>query len=294
MKVLFAYQAPTLIDNLAACDLWDATVVDLGDSTGFDERKLLRTPRCVSSSGAGWVFVCTPLQLQNAQLLAAYGTKICWVMHNGKMNHDLRSDLRPHKVHRIACMSQRNAEQVEQWLGSDVPIFVLRPAYEPDAKWKRWTKDVSWTVKSRPWARDRQALDTLYAVIKNAGAFDHRWYGQGQPNGFLLPGEKAKLLEACSCYVSCLPFWAGFGLTEHECMAAGVPVIGSLWGDTCLRRSEDWLLDDSIENQTRFLWETRERSLLDHVHMCEAQFDYLREFCSLEARRRSIEEFLDG
>ena len=285
-KVLFAHQAPTLIDNFAACKLWRVRVVDLGDSD-FEETKLLAAQPCASVAGAAWVFVCSPMQLDNAQRLHAnYGTKVCWLMHNGKPNSNIRRTITRRNTHRIACMSTRNAEQVRAWFGTDIPVYVLRPSYEPAPRWE-WAGDTSWTIKSRPWLRDRTALDHVHQVIRRAGAFDHRWYGQGQPNGFIMPGEKSKLMQRCSCYVSCLPDWAGFGLTEHECMAAGVPVVGSRWGDTA-GRTMDALLSDDVETQIQCLKLSRQRDMM----VSEAQYDYLRDMCSPERQRRSIERFL--
>jgi hypothetical protein len=56
-------------------------------------------------------------------------------------------------------------------------------------------------------------------------------YGQDAPAGFLDDRAKRALGAECSCYVSPLPPWAGFGLAQHECFAAGVPVAGLIWGD---------------------------------------------------------------
>lgn len=56
-------------------------------------------------------------------------------------------------------------------------------------------------------------------------------YGQDAPGGFLDDEAKRALYGACSCYVSPMPPWAGFGLAQHECFAAGVPVAGLMWGD---------------------------------------------------------------
>jgi hypothetical protein len=283
-RVLFAHQAPTLIDNVAASPLWDVSVVDLGDSAGFDERKLLNT-KPGTTAGADWVFVCSPEQLRQARGIR--GVKVCWVLHNGK-EAPVKTLLKSGAVHRIACMSQRNADQIRAWFGTSVPISVLRPSYEPAMTWE-WIANVSWTIKSRPWARDQRALELVHRVIREARAFDHRWYGQGQPNGFIMPGEKAALMRCCSCYVSCLPEWAGFGLTEHECMAAGVPVVGSRWGDTT-RMTSQGMLHDDISVQIEYLNAARRMQ----AYICDVQFQYLRDVCSPAMRDRSIEEFLNG
>lgn len=285
-RVLFAHQAPTLIDNFAQSHLWRVETIDLGDSDGFDEMKLLKTSKSSTTSGVEWLFVCSPLQLQNAQSL---GSKVCWVMHNGKPNPNLVGVINPSNTQAIVCMSERNAAQVRFWYGKDIPVHVLIPGYEPTPVWS-WRSNLSWTVKSRPWARDREALELVHSVVIGSKAFNHLWYGQGQPSGFLTPRNKLSIMQSCSCYISSLPRWAGFGLTEHECMAAGVPVVGSRWGDTA-QIGPGSLLNDWPKVQEQLATLARSTAC---PKASEAQLEYIRTYCSPKNRDLSIERFLSA
>ena len=138
------------------------------------------------------------------------------------------------RVDGIVTLSRR-VRDIQRALHPDLlalPTWIIPPAYSAAAHWT-WRKGLARMMQSRPATRSsidsalvRQTIDLL-----RARDLDLKIYGQDTSGGFIDAAAKAVLQGACSCYVSPLPPWAGFGLAQHECMAAGVPVAGLTWGD---------------------------------------------------------------
>jgi hypothetical protein len=281
---VFGFQAPTLLSIFASCPVWDVRIGRLGDDVGCDEIQLLDVEQW-DTGAADVFFVTSPMQMASALRLKSPKAKVVWVQHNGRLSFD--PSFLDNPIDAVLCMSDRNARQIEAYKARP-PVFSVHPAYTFNPVWA-WKPEASWTVKSRPWARDQAALEDLYSVIREAHAYDHAWYGQGQPRGFLSHVGKQALLRSCSCYVSCLPEWAGFGLTEHECMAAGVPVVGSRWGDTQQMGANAYLDDDrwcQVEALKRLRASPASQADLD------AQAEYIRSWCSPARMREDIEILL--
>lgn len=254
MRAVFAVQAPTLLNRFARSTSWRLEVARLGDAD-FAETSLLSVPRWDgNTAGVGVVVVCSPLQLGTARRTFPRA-KVVWAQHNGR--DTCRDQL---KADGFLCMSQRCTECVKAF---GLPTAVIRPHYAPEPLWA-WDSSPVWTLRSRPKQRAQEASIRMRTVASLAGASD-RWevYGQDQPLGFATPEVRLTLMRS-ACYLSAMPLWAGFGLSEHECFANGVPVIGSRWGDSH-KMDPAYCLDDSLETMAGFL-----RTCLDDQKQAEA------------------------
>lgn len=102
-----------------------------------------------------------------------------------------------------------------------------------------------------------------------------------------------ELRSHCSTYLSALPKEAGFGLTEHENLAAGVPVIGSRWGDMDSEMSAGyWCLHDRHANQVSAL----KQLAVDHdaaKQVSERGLDFIAEQRTPQRMEESIQQLLD-
>jgi len=226
-KVVFALQAPTLLNILAKSPRWRMFVADMGDCRGIAEASLLDAPKWDGlSEGIRAVFVCTPDQRRMAETTFP-NAEIVWVAHNGRQQI---LNLPESQCEHYLTFSHRVQHMVESYLSEAANVRVIVPHYKPAPQWK-WAKDVSFTFNNRPKTREPDAADMMKQVLDRAGVTDHRVYGQDQPLGFATPEVRAKLYAASSCYLSALPNWAGFGLAQHECLAAGVPLVANTWGD---------------------------------------------------------------
>ncbi len=282
-SVVAAVQSPTLLNILARSPEWHFRVQRLGDHEGLQEASMLTVP--------SWdgrvdplphvVLVCSPEHLRQAACFWPQA-KHLWVIHNGYQRHLLPRE-HEHRIAGVVCFSE-----MVRWLQSagreKTRFHVLSPAYEPDPIWK-WAPNNLWSLRSRPGTRgdDREAV--VPAIVRQAS---HTFYGQDQPAGFATSEKKALLLSSCSGFLSALPRGAGFGLAEHEAFAAGVPVVGSPWGD--LRDELDpayWTLADDLRKVAK----AAER-------LCESPdgtddlsrmgLQYIREYRSLARMNESV------
>lgn len=217
--VVWALQAPTLLNLLARSAAWRLTVADLGDASMLKEAELLRAERYRSGDPAV-VFVCTPDHLAAARQRFPRSRHV-WVLHNGR-----RQLLPPTAdVAETLCLSHHVARLQQR---DGITGHVVVPAYEPSLGF-RWTPNKLFVMMSRPSSRTGEREHLLNMVERASGKRATR-YGQDQAGGFLY--DRAAVYADCSGYLSALPDWAGFGLAEHEALAAGVPVIGNRrWGD---------------------------------------------------------------
>lgn len=99
--------------------------------------------------------------------------------------------------------------------------------YEPKPVWS-WGSGQPFSIMSRPWHRKPTTQDRMKLAMANIVGM--KLYGEGQPHGFLTEGKTA-VMKSASCYVSMVGIDGGFGLSEHEAMAMGCPVIARRWGD---------------------------------------------------------------
>ena len=223
-RVVAALQSPTLLNILIQSSAWSLSVQELGDHAELKETSLadfpiLRRPE----ERVELVLVCSPDHLFNARKIWPRA-KIAWLIHNGRQ----RSLLPPEHEDKIDCMlcfSDR-----VRWLaesGRQKPAFFVSPYYEAKQSWS-WSPGILWNLRNRPETRSDDADGILPAITSGLNL---RQYGQEQELGLATPQIKQRLIASCSAYMSYLHRSAGFGLAEHECLAAGVPVIGDWWGD---------------------------------------------------------------
>jgi len=226
VRILAANQAPTLLNNLNQAPEWDIQVVYLEDRNAFSESRLGACPDW-DGQPVDQFWACAGHHVERAQATFGPQVEIVYLIHDG-----LPEASRQHfRGRRVICMSEANAEAVRR-VGGAKSAHVIQPAYEAKLVWE-WLPDIAWTTMSRPQHRTL-AHHALLARITEACAAvggQHDIYGQDQPAGFLEGAKKRAFLEASSCYAAFSLPSGGFGLSEHEAMAAGVPVVAWAWGD---------------------------------------------------------------
>lgn len=224
VNVVVAFQSPTLFNILARSDEWKLWMSPMGDHEDLKEMDLREVPVWNRSKHPmpDLVLVCSPAHLETAR--SRYpNTPVVWVLHNGRHRHLLPTAFEKHLVGAMVF------SQTVQWLQGrrTIPVHFVSPAYEAQPIWQ-WRPNLLWTLRNRPKTRS----DDLDAVVSAITAgLDHTFYGQGQPAGFATSDVRTLLTRGCSAYVAALDRCAGFGLSQHECFAFGVPVIGGWWGD---------------------------------------------------------------
>lgn len=247
--VVWAFQAPTLLNLYAKTTTWRVEVADLGDSGGASiaENRLLKAPLYQSGSPK-LVFVCSPRQCVTARQQFP-GSRLIWVLHNGQQ------DRLPPKhlgVKEVVALSNHVASMHRGHSDGTLYVHVLVPAYDANPRYE-WASGRVWTTTSRPKHRRPDRM-RITREIEAASGINVTVYGQDQPAGFLTPTAKEGLFRGCTAYMSCLPDWAGFGLAEHECFAAGVPVIGNVrWGDMAEEMLDYEGFGISIKDQAEML-----------------------------------------
>jgi len=284
--VVFALQSPTLLNVLAKSKRWQLEVADLGDHPG-QESALLEAP-AYRGGPVDHVFVCSPEHWRRAREQFPRA-RLWWLVHNG-LPGIIPADIQPE---RAVALSRRVAG-LQRLVRPDLPILVVTPAYEPRRVWS-WAPG-AWTMVSRPATRHPEHLHNVERVRALADV-DHELYGEGEPGGFLYPEDREKKQSACSAYLSALPRWSGFGLAEHECLAAGVPVVGSRWGDMPEEMPEEYVgLVDAPSVQAAVL-----RSLADPVHgpalgrtLSEIGLAFIAGHRRLEQMEEGIQEVIDS
>lgn len=238
MRVVFAIQAPTLLNRLARSKHWQLEVADLGDAA-VAERALLTAPR-YHSGAVDAVFVTTPAQLWAARFRWP-AARLVWCAHNGRPEVVAAEG----KSLPLLTFSRRTAA-LHHAANPQVRIAAVRPFYEPEPIWK-WEPNKAWLMLSRPKTRQPDLPEANRYVLERSGV-RCLFYGEGQPDGFL--EDPRLVMRSCSAYLSALPHWAGFGLSQHECFARGVPVVCSRWGDSVEEISPSYRsLDDDLDVQ---------------------------------------------
>ena len=137
-------------------------------------------------------------------------------------------------------------------------------------------------MRNRPTTRNPEGLQLLQVVGQAVGDCLHVLWARlasGLPNSRAGAGTKvygAPLM--CQLFRS----GRGFGLAEHECFAAGVPVVSSRWGDMDQEMPTDyWALNDSIEAQQEALRRlVRDREPAERL--AEIGMDFIRTYRTQE------------
>lgn len=283
-RIVFALQSPTLLNKLVVSKHWRLEVADLGDSS-LAERELLRVP-LYSSGDVDLVIVATPDHLRRAKECWP-SAKYVWAVHNG------RPSMLPPDADGLPVLtfSQRVAE-LQSWARPHLKIDYIRPFYNANRVWT-WRENYVWFMLSRPSTRHPLQLLCNREVQHWSGVRAHS-FGEGQPEGFLQ--DTSSLMRSCSAYLSSLPFWAGFGLAQHECFEAGVPLVCSRWGDSPTEISAEYfsLTDDLFKQAqaTRLLASPGGRPFAEKLS--ELGLDYIRRRRTLHSMEQEIERFLDG
>lgn len=223
MNVVVALQSPTLFNQLAISNEWNLWMEPIGNHEKLMEATLPRIPplgRMDPIPDA--VFVCAPSHIEMARRRWPHA-KIVWVFHNGFQ--PLLPDKCNHEIDGAIAFSHRVCRAQSAYHG--IKVRYISVAYEPSPRWK-WNPDAFWSMRNRPSTRTE---DVPMVVSLSMRDQSFTCYGQDQPGGFVDNMRREELVRSCTAYVSCLPRLAGFGLAEHEAMAAGVPVLATPWGD---------------------------------------------------------------
>lgn len=288
-RVVWAAQAETLLENLAASKAWRMEVAKLGDHEGRMESDVARLPPWDGrQKGVEHVFVCTPLQWLRARRLFPRAA-LWWVIHNARGN--LIDEEKVDLTGRVVCFSHQ-VMQLESARHPEYEYSVLQPSYRPTPRW-RYSSNLAWTMRNRPQTRAIDAQLIWDAIVQNSQRDSAcLLFGQDQPRGFLNANEQAALRHSCSCYLSSLPHWAGFGLAEHEAMAVGCPVVGTWWGD--LRAEAPALgLRDTAQEAGALLRQVLEDEP-SAVQLSLAGLDYIGDWRSNKRRDASIRRLLES
>lgn len=249
--VVAALQSPFLLNRWRQSDAWDFYYELLGDDTGLEEAKELDVPRfkdsLIPDSRVQAVLVTSPLQLENAQKRFPQAW-VFWVVHTGFFLEVLPSE-HVHKIDGIITLSQRvmDIQFVHKPILHTKNNFVITPWYTARPVWS-WKKDTLWTIRSRPASRmkpEKEPFDyTLNAIKKYQRSHNNTpriyFFGQDAPDGYIDQKRKERFYKKSSAYIGALPVDAGFGMAEHEALAAGVPVVCMRWGDMPVELSPDY------------------------------------------------------
>ncbi len=297
-RVVWAAQAPTLLNILARSDRWDMSVADLGETSTLGELSQLTAPRWDGvPTDVKAVFVCSPHHVSAARDLLP-SSEIILVAHQG-YSHKL-----PYcpEARTVVSFSQ----EVDRFVREDAThrsvlshienFAVIRPWYEVLPRWN-WAPNDVWMMMSRPWSREAFSIAALESIRSISGART-LVFGQDQPDGMLDDTGKFQRRAISSAYLTALHPRAGFGLAEFEAMAAGCPVIGALWGDLLAykRQGEDGPWDAFREYGD--LYNTAD--LVDRIaqdscfanRVSEEQKAFIADRFSLQSMNESIDSFL--
>lgn len=290
-KVVFAMQSPTLLNILAKSHKWDLSVADLGDSQGLAEAQLAEAPQWDGrADGVEAVFVCSPDQERNAHIIFPR-SKIVWVAHNGRCEI---LDLPTSECDHYLTFSYRVKHMVEAHVPSAnvqaiVPYFKAQPVWD-------WVSDTSWTFRNRPSTRQPDVDEMMTRVFELTRRYkleSHLVYGQDQALGFATEATKEMLHRCSSCYLSTLPRWAGFGLAEHEAMAAGVPLVALSWGDFDNGEHKVQGIRNSLQSVANYLIISR-MYRGEAIQMSMSGLDFIDQRRSMRRMECCIETLLDS
>lgn len=145
MKIVFANQAPTLMNMLSGASAWDLSWVPTGDHGGVSEMSLLSARRYAGGEVEA-ALVCAPshIEFMSARFPRA---KLIWVAHNGYVRPP---DVWFRRVHACIAFSDMVRSMTECATGR--PTFFISPSYKAERSWS-WKAHHFVTIRSRPSAR---------------------------------------------------------------------------------------------------------------------------------------------
>lgn len=285
LNVVAAVQAPTLLNILSKSPAWNLLASKMGDHEGLAECAALTVPLWDEKDPAPEiVLVCSPAHLPPAKRRWPKA-KIVWVVHNGR-ERGLLPPEHEDKVAGVLVFSERL-----RWLcqaGRRPRFHFISPAYEVARAWT-WAPNNLWTLRNRPDTRNDNRANIFAAITQGS---THTFYGQGQDTEFADETKKAGLRNSCSAYVSALDRAAGFGLAEHEAMAAGVPLIGGWWGDMGEELSPDYW---GLQYDLRKMYESTQRVAKDAEGAEELSAlgcEYIAKYRTPERMDQTIQDLL--
>jgi hypothetical protein len=219
--VVAALQSPTLLNILHQSTAWQFWVTDLYDTDQLAELRWLQASTYAGNPrDVNYVLVCTPNQWGRAGNLFPRAERV-WMLHNGNEN------LTPPHGDRCALTFSRRVGELHRARRPQMRIATVTPAYQVEPIWQEWAPRI-WTLLNRPTTARSEYIGLIEELVRG---LPFEWYGQGHANGILEGSARTDLERACAAYVTPLPTWAGFGLAQHECLARGVPLVGTRWGD---------------------------------------------------------------
>lgn len=287
IEVVAAYQSPALFNILATSKQWRLRMAPLGDHEELAELAELDVPTWTEADPSPeLVVVCSPAQCDAAKQQWPDAKRI-WAVHNGFERWLLPAEYEQEVVAAV-CFSDR-----VRWLqqtGRTTRFVFLSPAYEAMPTWT-WEPNHLWTLRNRIAERKSDGETVIAAVTEGLA---HVYYGQGQPAGIADRTKKVELRSSCSGYISALHRSAGFGLAEHEAMAAGVPVIGGWWGDLDKEIGPGyWGLVDDIRDMKRAARKVADSSG-DATRLSQMGLEYIRRYRTADRMDDSITSLLSA
>jgi hypothetical protein len=280
--ILFALQAPTLLNNFAQIpEVWDVRYVKTGP-VDFAEESMLEVPEWDGTVPD--LFVGCDASHEAWAFRHLIGVPSYTMIHTSDPN-----DMGGRQIGKHLIGMQRHGLNLAAWHLKPRSMHYLSIAYDAKPSWT-WAPDEPWSMMSRPQHR-RPGTQARMAFLKEK--VPHlKLYGQDQPDGFLAGAERAEVLANSSCYVSMVGPEAGVGLMEHEAMAAGVPVVARAWGDL-LDNMPDYpgIARDDNELFDLALRCSMDRSFAEHV--AEAGLRYTRLFRTRESLVQSATSLLE-
>jgi hypothetical protein len=294
-RIVAALQSPTLLNNLAQIkDTWSIEVVDLTDARdAFKEASLLRLPTYDGNpEGVAMFWGCDEKHLRWASHHLP-DVPQAFLAHSG-----LPEFIGPSANGRLVVGFLRDNLAAALRAFNPAGIHYVSPAYEARPRWS-WRHARAWTMMSRPSARYAPTLASFRKLIQltneavGAQSSDqwHRLHGEGQPYGFLDGEAREDLIVGSSCYLSFEQPWGGFGLAEHEAMAAGVPLCAKSWGDM----PEEARCHPGIGDTEQQVATAAARCLRDAVfarEVSEAGLEYIRKHRTMAALERTARGLL--
>lgn len=300
--VVAALQSPHLLNIWADSDEWDLYYGLLGDHDGLEEARDLALKSFTSSGRkldeVSAVLVTTPDQLFRARELFRRA-KIYWVVHTGFFLEVFPSE-HVDKVDGVitltnAIMDIQTKHKTELTKKAN---FVITPFYVAKPLWS-WQGGLLWTIRSRistrmPVERER-LLRVIDGIAKRRMSGEQLFfYGSEAPDGYITTIDKERIMSSSSGYISALPNDAGFGLAEHEALAAGVPIVGSRWGDMEAEMPEAYecLVDDEDKMIEYALRLARDKEFAEK--MSSIGLEYIKNYRTRETMDAQIREFVKG
>lgn len=280
-QILFALQSPTLLNNLAQIrDVWDLRWVQV-ENVDFQEKELIDVPEWDGEVPVAFVG-CSPDHERWAHRNLR-GVPYISMIHSCDKRYTNGDP--SNKV--CLCLTDRGRRMISSNFAVRYS-HVIRPHYRAELAWE-WRSGDPWGVMSRPANRKGETLARSNFLGRSLPAL--KMYGQGQPGGFISGQSKVERMAMSSCFVSMVDHTSGFGLMEHEVMAAGVPLVARVWGDMAEEAPEHPGLASSDEDIVRLARRCcTDRGFAKEVSA--AGLDYIRRCRTLDRLRGSATELL--